>query len=253
MSSQEAASVTDRAAAKTDRVAASLTLMGVVAVSVLAALSLPALSTGTAATTPTAATATKQMPAVPVRVIIAPRATKEGCAGQTWPYIEARCLTRAENNAAPLANASASPVAPSASAPQAVPPAPQIAAAEPPAPGRSQTVPSDPKPTVRDAANTSVVVTPDPRVDGPSLARLAPPMPTPPGAEPRLPGAVPASAPPSTDAARTAAIAGTAAAGLALTTVEEPKVGPRAERRRREIHSSRRFGLFGFRIFGGRF
>jgi hypothetical protein len=217
MSSQKALPVTDR-------VAASLTLMGVVAVGVLA-LSLPALLTGTSAT------ATTQMSAVPMRVIIAPRATKEGCTEQTWPYIEARCLTRAENTAAPLANAPGPPAAPSASAPQAMPPAPQIAAAES---------------TVRDAANSSVVVKPDPRADVPGSARLAPPMPTPPGAEPRLPGAMPTSAPPSNDAARAAAVTGTAAAGRALTDVEEPKVEPRAERRRE--HSSRRFGLFGFRF-----
>ena len=197
-----------------ERVTASLTLMGVVAVSVFAALSLPALSTS-----PTT-TATKQMPAVSVRIVDAPRA-KEGCAEQTWPYIEARCLTRAANNAAPLANTgpskSALPVAPSASAPQVVPSAPQIAVAEPVAPVRSKSLPSDPQPTARDAANTSVVMTAD---------------------------------------ARAATIAGPAAASLAMTSlaaVEEPKVRPRAERRRRAIHSSHSFGLFGFRIVGSRF
>jgi hypothetical protein len=110
---------------------------------------------------------------------------------------------------------SAPPVAPSASAPQVVPSAPQIAVAEPVAPVRSKTLPSDPQPTARDAANTSVVMTAD---------------------------------------ARAATIAGPAAAGLAMTSlaaVEEPKVRPRAERRRRAIHSSHSFGLFGFRIVGG--
>ncbi len=240
MSSQEAPLVTER-------VATSITLMGVVAVSVFAALYLPALST---------VTATRQMPAAPMRVVDTPRAKEAGCAEQAWPYIEARCTTRAANNAAPLANTapstSAPPVAPSASARQVVPPAPHIAVAEPPVPVRSQTLPSNPEPTVRDAANTLVVVTADPKADVPGSSRLGPPMPTPPGAEPRLPGTMLASAPPATDAARAAAIAGTAAASLALAAVEEPKVRPRAERRR-AIHSSHRFGLFRFRIVGARF
>ena len=113
------------------------------------------------------------------RIVDAPMA-KEGCAEQTWPYIEARCLTRAANNAAPLANTapseSAPPVAPSASAPQVVPSAPQIAVAEPVAPVRSKTLPSDPQPTARDAANTSVVMTADARaatIAGPAAAGLA--------------------------------------------------------------------------------
>ena len=65
-------------------------------------------------------TTTKQMPPAPVRIVGAPdpkvvnaprtvdgvRARK-GCADQTWPYIESRCLTRTTTAAAPLVDSDA--------------------------------------------------------------------------------------------------------------------------------------------------
>ena len=71
------------------RVAVSLSLMGVVVVGMVAALSQPALSTRSAP---------KQTTPAPVRVVDAP-AAKESCAEQAWPYMEARCLTRDAKNA----------------------------------------------------------------------------------------------------------------------------------------------------------
>ena len=73
--------------------------MGVVAVSVLATLLGPSTDSNK--------TVTKQMPPAPVRIVDAPDmkvvnaprtvvdgdTASKGCAEQTWPYIEARCLT----------------------------------------------------------------------------------------------------------------------------------------------------------------
>ena len=48
---------------------------------------------------------TKQMPPAPVRIVDAPRTVvdgdtaSKGCAEQTWPYIEARCLNSCDNAA----------------------------------------------------------------------------------------------------------------------------------------------------------
>ena len=237
------------------RVAVSLTLMGVVTVGVLAALSQPALSTRTAA---------KQTTPAPVRVVDAPRAVvdapraKEGCAEQTWPYVEARCLTRDAKNAAPLANTApsppASPTVPS-SVPQVVPRASQTES-EPPAPVRSQPLPTDPQAIARDTANKAVVVPEAAREGVSDSSRLASTLPPPPGAEPRLPNGMPTSTPRYPDAARPAAIASTVAAGVAMTrssAVQERRIRPRAERRRGAIRPSRSFGLFGFRIVGVRF
>ena len=245
------------------RVAVSLTLMGVVTVGVLAALSQPALSTRTAA---------KQTTPAPVRVVDAPRAVvdapravvdapraKEGCAEQTWPYMEARCLTRDAKNATPLANTApsppASPTVPS-SVPQVVPRASQTTESEPPAPVRSQPLPTDPQPIASNTANKAVVV-PEAATKGVSdSSRLASTLPPPPGAEPRLPNGMPTSTPRYPDAARPAAIASTVAAGVAMTrssAVQERRIRPRAERRRGAIRPSRSFGLFGFRIVGVRF
>ena len=67
----------------TGQVGASLTLMGVVAISVLATQ--PGLSTDRNTT------ATTQMQPVPVRIVDAPVAANKDCAEQTWPYIESRC------------------------------------------------------------------------------------------------------------------------------------------------------------------
>jgi hypothetical protein len=213
-----------------------------VAVSVLAALSLPALSTRTE---------TKQATPAPVRIVGAPGA-KEGCAEQTWPYMDARCLTRDANNAAPLAGtappASASPTVPAPPAPQVVPLAPQAAMAELSASVRPQSLPSNPQPIARDPANKVAAMPADPRERVPESARLA--LPPPPGAEPRLPDEMPASTSQNTDAARLAAIAGTVAAGPAMTrspAMQERTIRPRAERRRGAIRPGRSFGLFGFR------
>ena len=96
------------------RLGATLTLMGVVAVNVLATLLLPGLSTDATATT-------KQVPPAPVRIVGGPDPKfldsvggREGCADQTWPYIESRCLTRTTTAAAPLMDSARS--APSAPA-----------------------------------------------------------------------------------------------------------------------------------------
>ena len=250
MSSQEASSVAARDAA-------SLTLIGVVVVSVIAALFAPVLPTGPASTT-------KLTQPAPVRIVDT-RKTKvedvaratEGCAEQTWPYIEARCLTRATNIAAPLANTapltSATPVAPLTSPPHDVQSAPQ-AAVVPSAPVPSQTLRSDLQPTTRDVTNRSVVKPADTTADVTGSSSLVSPLPAPPGAKPRLPEEIPASAPSSKDTARGAPIADTVAAGLAMTRLSAvEKVRPRAERRRRAVHSSRNSGLFGFRIGGIRF
>jgi hypothetical protein len=204
------------------RFGATLTLMGVMAASVLA--------------TPLALSAdyktmTKQMPLAPVRIIDAPRTVAEGdpankdCAEQTWPYIEARCLTRV--------TASPNEIAPGAA--------------------RSSTRPNDPQPPRRDAPNNSV----GPTTTGTAHVAGTSSLPAPPGAVlSTLPGEMPASAPQVTEAARMAAVAGTVAAGLAITTPaagEQPKVRTRSDRRRRTAHSSRSFRLFGFRVGGLRF
>ena len=87
------------------RVGATLTLMGVVAVSVLATL--------LGLSTDSNKTVTKQMPPAPVRIVDAPDTkvvnaprtvvdgvtASKGCAEQTWPYIEARCLNSCDNSA----------------------------------------------------------------------------------------------------------------------------------------------------------
>ena len=197
-------------------------MMGVVAVSVLATPL--ALSTDYK-------TLTKQMPPAPVRIIDAPQTVVDGdvasrgCAEQTWPYIEARCLTRATT------------------------PQTEIA----PGAARASTRPNDPQPPLKDAPNNSVA----PTTAGTAHVADTSSLPAPPGAlVSRLPGEMPASAPQATDAARMAAVAGTVAPGLAITTLaagEQPKVRTRSDRRRRTAHSSRSFRLFGFRVSGLRF
>lgn len=229
------------------RVADSLSLLGVVVVGVVVALSRPALST---------LIAPKQTTPAPVRIVDAPTA-KEGCAEQAWPYMEARCLTRDAKNAAPLINtalsAPASPTVPS-SAPHVVPGALQTTVSEPPAPVRSQPLPTDAQPMARDTANKAVVVPEAAREGVPGSSRLASTLPPPPGAVPRLPNEMPTSTPRYPDPARPEAIARTVAAGVATrsTAVQERKIRPRAERRRGAKRANRSFQLFGFRI-GARF
>jgi hypothetical protein len=238
------------------RLAASTTLVGVVAFGVIAPLFLPLHSTG-AATTPTEQATTgpiRVVDAPSAKTVDAPRAKEPSCAEQAWPYIQASCPIRAGHNA-PLGNkapsASAPPVAPSVSAPQ-IEPAPQMAVAQPSLPVLSQPVPSNPE-QVKGAENPSTVGTLDDKAEVPRSVRLPTLMPTPPGAEPQLPGAMLPSAPPPPDAPRAGANVGTAAAGLAAVALHEPNDSPRAERQGRGIHSSHKFRLFGFRIIGRRF
>ena len=195
------------------RVADSLSLLGVVVVGVVVALSRPALST---------LIAPKQTTPAPVRIVDAPTAilkiSQEGCAEQAWPYMEARCLTRDAKNAAPLINtalsAPASPTVPS-SAPHVVPGALQTTVSEPPAPVRSEPLPTDAQPMARDTANKAVVVPEAAREGVPGSSRLASTLPPPPGAVPRLPNEMPTSTPRYPDPARPEAIARTVAAGVA--------------------------------------
>jgi hypothetical protein len=215
---------------------------------VLATLLLPGLSTDTNKTV------TKQMPPAPVRIVDAPdtkvvnaprtvdgvTASKD-CAEQTWPYIEARCLTRATTAAAPLVDSERS--APTASVKPPVTPQTEIT------PGAAR--PNDPQPPLKDAPNNSV----GPTTVGTAHVADTSSLPAPPGAlVSTLPGEMPASAPQATDAARMAPVA--VAAGLAMTRLtagEQPKVRTRSDRRRRTAHSSRSFRLFGFRVGGLRF
>ena len=173
----------------------------------------------------------------------------KGCAEQTWPYIEARCLTRATTTAAPLVDSTRSePASVKSTQVQPVNPQTEIAPA-----ARSSMRPNHPQPPLKDAPNNSV----GPTTAGTAHVADTSSLPAPPGAVvSRLPGEMPASAPQATDAARMAAVAGTVAAGLAITTLaagEQPKVRTRSDRRRRTAHSSRSFRLFGFRVGGLRF
>ena len=222
----------------------------------LATLLLPSLSTNSNKTV------TKQMPPAPVRIVDAPDTkvvnaprtvvdgdtASKGCAEQTWPYIEARCLTRATTTAAPLVDSTRSePASVKSTQVQLVTPQTEIA----PAPARSSTSPNDPQPPLKDAPNNSG----GPTTVGTAHVADTSSLPAPPGAlVSTLPGEMPASAPQATDAARMAPVA--VAAGLAMTRLtagEQPKVRTRSDRRRRTAHSSRSFRLFGFRVGGLRF
>jgi hypothetical protein len=235
------------------RVGATLTLMGVVAVNVLATLLLPSLSTDATATT-------KQMPPAPVRIVRAPDSkvmnsprtvvdsvrAREGCADQTWPYIESRCLTRTTTTAAPLVDSTRS--APNAPPPQNAPVTPKLDI-DPPTLVRSSTRPSDPQPPLKDGPNDSLGPTTVGKADitDPSSYTHMPPAP---GGTPREMPALQL-----TDAAKMAPVAATVAAGLAMTklTAAPPEVRTRSDRRRRTAHSSRSFRLIGFRVGGLRF
>ena len=235
-------------------VGATLTLMGVVAVNVIATLLLPGLSTDATATT-------KEVPPAPVRIVGAPDPkfmntpttdvdsvrTREGCADQTWPYIKSRCLTRTTTTAATRS----APNAPAKSS-QTAPVFPKIEI-DPPTPARSSTGPSDPQP-LKDGPNNSVGPTPVGKAHVPDTSSYAHMPPAPSALLPRTPGEMP-QALQLTDEARVATVAATTAAGLAMTrlTAEPPKVRTRSDRRRRTAHSSRSFRLFGFRVGGLRF
>lgn len=191
------------------RISASLILAATLTLGVVAAIGLPSVAKGTAKTA-----------AVPanVRVVDAPQ-RKEGCAEQTWPYIEARCLTRAADKASPPA-----------SKPEPAAPISPIIATAPVAPTPAQSAAIEP------AAASPV----SPRVA--DSHPMPPALPVPPGAELRPAGERLASAPVA-DAAVAAL-----AAGATIGAAEAMKNRPRAERRRSTSQSRRGLRLFGFRF-----
>ena len=235
------------------RLGATLTLMGVVTVNVLATLLLPGLSTDATATT-------KQVSPAPVRIVGAPDPKfldsvggREGCADQTWPYIESRCLTRTTTAAAPLMVSTRSAPSAPAQSPQTAPPVTPKIEIDPPTPARASTWPSDPQPLLKDGPNNSVGPATVAKAHVPDTSSYTHMPPAPGSLVPRTPREMPALQ--LTEEARMALVAATVAAGLATTrlTAEPPKVRTRSERRRRTTHSSRSFRLFGFRVGGLRF
>lgn len=239
-----------------ERRVATVNLICVVGVAFLGALSLPArpLREITAATK-LGLNRLVDAPQI-VRVVDAPQ-KQDACAAQIWPYIEARCLARAPNNTAPPA--SAPPVSPPTAVTQVAPPAssPQIAAVEISSPAASSIAPNEARPSVKDSTDARLAAPIGTMTtDTAGLPRPAVSAPPPLGAEPRTRGEATEPAPPSSDAAKRAAIAGAAMAGLAVmgaSTSAEPQAKPRAEGRRRVGHGSRSLRIFGFRIGGARF
>lgn len=239
-----------------ERRVATVNLICVVGVAFLAAPSLAALPLGkiTAATKP-GLNRLVDAPQI-VRVVDAPQ-KQDACAAQIWPYIEARCLARASNNTAPPA--SIPPVLPPTAVTQVAPPAssPQIAAVEISSPAASSTAPNEARPSVKDSTDARLAAPIGTMTkDTAGLPRPAVSALPPPGAEPKTRGEATEPAPPSSDAAKTAVIAGAAMPGLAVmgaSNSAEPQAKPRAEGRRRVGHGSRSLRIFGFRIGGVRF
>jgi hypothetical protein len=236
----------------TERSAASVTLGGLLAVSLLAALTQPAT---------TRAAMRQTGPGSAVRVVGAPILKERGCAEQAWPYVEPRCLARDAKNSAPSENAMPTPSerrTPAVSASDPVPPGPatqvvtatpNAAVAELPAPAGSPPS-AEPKPIAGDSSSRSLVAPAD---ASEGTGRPAAVLPAPPGAEPRpakeLPIQTPSRAPSAAPVNRAVATA------PVMATLIEPDqtARQRTERRRRALRRSRSYGLFGFRVVGGRF
>jgi len=223
------------------RVATTVNLTAAVAVAVGLPVLLSAFSPNTSAS------GTKQAAVIPIRIIDAPGPKQSDCPGQTWPYKHAGCTASVAT--APVAATAAPSPPPNASTSKAPAPTPQLAVAEPSLAGRPSATPTIPM-QAREAGNSSVQLSSSEQPAGIAVAREAPLLPVPPGAEPRMPTATISPAP--SPVAATATLGAATVAG-SVVALEGLQARPRVERRGDGIHSRSRFRLFGFRIIGRRF